>query len=98
MPPFKWFIAEWFIARRYLRAKRKVSLISIISTISILGITVGVFALICVMSVFNGFSSLVRDQLVGFDPHLRVTPVAASTLNHDSLLPLVTRVDGVIGA
>lgn len=98
MPPFKWFMAEWFIARRYLRAKRKISLISIISTISILGITVGVFALVCVMSVFNGFSSLVRDQLVGFDPHLRVTPLSTTTLDPDSLLPSIRRVDGVVGA
>lgn len=89
---------EWFIARRYLRAKRKVSLISIISTISILGITVGVFALVCVMSVFNGFNTLVKDLLVGFDPHLRVTPAAATTLVADSLLPRIRAVPGVVAA
>lgn len=89
---------EWFIARRYLRAKRKVSLISIISTISILGITVGVFALIAVMSVFNGFNSLVKDLLVGFDPHVRVTPIGSTTLAADSLLPRIRSLGGVTAA
>jgi lipoprotein-releasing system permease protein len=89
---------EWFIARRYLRAKRKVSLISIISVISILGITVGVWALICVMSVFNGFNSLVKGLLVGFDPHVRVTPAGSTTLDPDSLLPSIRQLDGVVAA
>lgn len=89
---------EWFIAWRYLRAKRKVSLISIISTISILGITVGVFALVCVMSVFNGFNTLVKDLLVGFDPHVRVTPIASSTIAADSLLPSIRAIGGVTAA
>lgn len=89
---------ESFIARRYLRAKRKVSLISIISVISILGITVGVFALISVMSVFNGFNTLVKDLLVGFDPHVRVTPIGAETLDPDSLLPVIRSIPGVTAA
>lgn len=63
---------ERFIARRYLLSKRKARFISIISFISVTGITVGVAALIIVLSVFNGFNSLVTDILVGFDPHLRV--------------------------
>ncbi|MBC8146073.1 MAG: ABC transporter permease [bacterium] len=87
---------EWFIARRYLRPKR--NLISFISIISILGITVGVFALICVMSVFNGFNSLVKDLLVGFDPHIRVTPAATATLDSDSLLPRIQSISGITAA
>lgn len=69
-----------FIARRYLLSKRKARFISIITLISVVGITVGVAALIIVLSVFNGFNNLVTDILVGFDPHLRIEPVRGVTL------------------
>ena len=63
---------ELFIARRYLRSKRKIRFINIIGYISIVGITVGVAALLIALSVFNGFSSVVTSVLVGFDPHIRI--------------------------
>lgn len=63
---------ENFIARRYLASKRKIQFITIISLISILGITVGVAALLIVMSVFNGFTGIVTSILIGFDPHIRI--------------------------
>jgi lipoprotein-releasing system permease protein len=63
---------ERFIAKRYLISKHKINFISIISLISITGITIGVAALIVVLSVFNGFGSLVTSFLMNFDPHLRV--------------------------
>lgn len=63
---------EFFIAKRYLFSKRKFNFITVISLISVLGVTVGVAALIIVLSVFNGFSSKVTGMLINFDPHLRV--------------------------
>lgn len=63
---------EKFIARRYLLSKHKINFITIISLISITGITLGVAALIVVLSVFNGFGSLVTSYLMNFDPHIRV--------------------------
>ncbi|MGB9664451.1 MAG: FtsX-like permease family protein [Ignavibacteria bacterium] len=63
---------EKFIAFRYLKSKHKVNFITIISFLSILGITVGVAALIVVLSIFNGFASIVTDILVSFDPHLKI--------------------------
>ena len=63
---------ERFIARRYLRSKRQLRFINIIMLVSVIGITVGVAALVIVLSVFNGFNSVVTNVLVGFDPHLRV--------------------------
>jgi lipoprotein-releasing system permease protein len=48
--------------------------INIIMLVSVIGITVGVAALIIVLSVFNGFNSVVTNVLVGFDPHLRIEP------------------------
>ncbi|MFZ4621265.1 MAG: FtsX-like permease family protein [Bacteroidota bacterium] len=62
----------FFIAKRYLLAKKETGFITVISLISILGVTIGVAALIVVLSVFNGFNGLVTDILVGFDPHVRV--------------------------
>lgn len=63
---------ELFIAKRYLRSKHKINFIGIISTISTVGITIGVAALVVVISVFNGFGTLVTDLLVNFDPHVRI--------------------------
>lgn len=63
---------ERFIALRYLLSKHKINFVTIISIISILGITIGVAALIVVLSVFNGFSSLVKNILINFDPHIKI--------------------------
>ncbi|MCU7512656.1 MAG: ABC transporter permease [Ignavibacteria bacterium] len=67
---------EIFIAKRYLRSKHKLNFITIISIVSVLGITLGVAALIVVLSVFNGFGSLVTSILVNFDPHIRITALS----------------------
>lgn len=63
---------ERSIAIRYLVSKRQVGLVSLISFISVVGVTIGVAALVIVLSVFNGFSGLVTSILVNFDPHIRV--------------------------
>ena len=67
---------ESFIAKRYLVSKHKINFITIISFISIAGITIGVAALIVVLSVFNGFGSLVMDYLMNLDPHIRITAIS----------------------
>ncbi|MDX1702523.1 MAG: ABC transporter permease, partial [Melioribacteraceae bacterium] len=64
---------EYLIAKRYLRSKHRLNFISIISVLSTLGVTIGVAALVIVLSVFNGFGSLVTTMLINFDPHVRVT-------------------------
>lgn len=66
-------MVELFIAKRYLRAKHKLNFITIISILSTLGITIGVAALVVVLSVFNGFGSLVTSLLVSFDPHIKIS-------------------------
>ncbi len=63
---------ERSIAIRYLMSKRKLGLVTLISIISVVGVTIGVAALVIVLSVFNGFSGLVTSILVNFDPHIRV--------------------------
>ena len=57
---------EWFVSKRYLRAKRKQKFISLISIISILGVAVGVMALIVVLSVYTGFTEGLRITIA---PH-----------------------------
>ncbi|MEF8815728.1 MAG: ABC transporter permease [Salinibacter sp.] len=75
------------IARRYLASRRKVSLISIITGISTVGVTLGVASLIVVLSVMNGFYDVVRDLLVSLDPHVRVVSAEGQGVaNADSLL------------
>ncbi|HTY11195.1 MAG TPA: ABC transporter permease [Bacteroidota bacterium] len=61
-----------FIAKRHLISKKGAGFITVISVISIAGITIGVAALIVVLSVFNGFNGLVTSILIGFDPHIRI--------------------------
>lgn len=69
----------FFIAKRYLLAKKDASFITVISLISIFGVTIGVAALIVVLSVFNGFNGLVTDILIGFDPHVRIQTTKSTT-------------------
>ncbi len=65
-------MVELYIAKKYARAKHKLSFIGILSIISTLGITIGVAALVIVLSVFNGFGSIVTKILVSFDPHIKI--------------------------
>ena len=87
------------IARRYLASRREVSLISIITGISMTGVTLGVAALIVVLSVMNGFYDFVRDLLVSLDPHVRVVSAEGQGLaNADSLLRLARETKHVTAA
>ncbi|MDZ4711475.1 MAG: FtsX-like permease family protein [bacterium] len=77
---------EFFIAKRYLFSKKKFNFITIISLISIVGVTIGVAALIIVLSVFNGFGSKVIGILVSFDPHIRIESASGNKLfDYESL-------------
>ncbi len=65
---------EVFIARRYLVAKKSHQVINIISTISAIGIAIGTAALIIILSVYNGFDSLIKDMMGTIEPDLCITP------------------------
>ncbi len=64
-----------FIAKRYLISKKKQNIINIISGISVAGIIVGTIALVIVLSVFNGFNSLITSYFSDFDADLKITPI-----------------------
>ena len=64
----------FFVARRYLFAKKSHHAINIISGIAVVGVAVTTMALVCTLSVFNGFRGLVASLFTHFDPELKVTP------------------------
>jgi lipoprotein-releasing system permease protein len=63
---------EWYVARRYLTARRRQAFISLISFVSILGVGVGVMALVIALALMTGVQSELRDRIVGTDAHVYV--------------------------
>ncbi len=89
---------EFFIGLRYLKAKRKSRFISAISFISILGITVGVTALIVVLSVMTGFQDDLKEKILGINAHILVMEFGGSMRDYSGVTEVVKDVDGVRGA
>lgn len=75
---------QFFIAWRYLFAKKSHNVINIISAISAIGMAIGTAALIIILSVYNGFDSLVRSMLGNVEPELLVTPAKGKVFVPDS--------------
>lgn len=63
----------FYIARRYLISKKSVNVINIISGVSIAGVTVGTFALVVILSVFNGLDFSIKSLFSTFDPDIKIT-------------------------
>jgi lipoprotein-releasing system permease protein len=88
---------EFFIAKRYLKSKRKTGFISLITYISIGGVMVGVAALIIVLSVMNGFEQEVRTRIVGTDAHIRVTTFYNRGIsNYEEVMAQLEHLDHVV--
>lgn len=75
---------ELLISRRYLFSKKSHNAINIVSMIAVVGVAVATMAMVIVMSVFNGFQGLVAELFTGFDPELRITPVAGNSIDLSS--------------
>lgn len=75
---------SFFIARRYLFAKKSHNAINIISMISVCSVAVATVALVCVLSVYNGFNDLVASMFSHFDPELKITPVVGKVFDPDT--------------
>lgn len=71
-----------FISSRYLFSRKHVSLISILTGISIAGITIGTALLIVILSVFNGFFDVIRGFLLSFDPDIRIEMADGGVMNY----------------
>ncbi|MBE9536568.1 MAG: lipoprotein-releasing ABC transporter permease subunit [Proteobacteria bacterium] len=80
---------EVFVGLRYLKAKRKQSFISIITLISIAGITVGVMALIVVLAVMTGFQEDLRDKILGTNSHIVITQYSKGMDDFESVVKKV---------
>ncbi len=74
---------SFYIARRYLLGKKSQNAINIISGISILGIATGTMALVIVLSVFNGFDSVVKSLFNTFDPEIKISATEGKTFTPD---------------
>jgi lipoprotein-releasing system permease protein len=89
---------ELFIGLRYTRAKRRNHFISFISLISMLGIALGVAALIIVLSVMNGFQKEIRARILGVTPHLQVANDSGAIAGWEPLLQTVAAHPEVLAA
>lgn len=73
------------VAVRYFRAKKNERFVSIIAGVSLMGVTIGVAALIVVMSVMNGFHYELTKNIIGLNGDISITPVSRSIANYDEI-------------
>jgi lipoprotein-releasing system permease protein len=91
--PFSGF--ERMVAWRYLRSRRKETVISVIASISFLGIMLGVATLIVVMAVMNGFRAELLTRILGVNGHLIVTPIDLPLEDYEQVADRINGVGGV---
>ncbi|MGB5800861.1 MAG: lipoprotein-releasing ABC transporter permease subunit, partial [Mesorhizobium sp.] len=91
--PFSAF--ERTVAWRYLRSRRKETVISVIASISFLGIMLGVATLIVVMAVMNGFRAELLTRILGVNGHLIVTPIDTPLEDYAAVAGRINQVAGV---
>lgn len=74
----------FFVARRYLISKKSHTAINIISGVSMCGVAIATAALVCILSVFNGFEDMVANLFTSFDPELKIVPAEGKFMQADS--------------
>jgi len=94
--PFSRF--EFLIAGRYLRARRRDRFVSVITSLTVTGIALGVAALIVVTSVMNGFNSELVSKLLGLNGHFSAYPIEQRFTDYDESAAKISGVDGVVAA
>jgi lipoprotein-releasing system permease protein len=88
---------ELFVAQRYLTAKRKQAFISVITLISILGITIGVMALVIAIALITGFQEDVQDKILGATSHIMVSDLSGEGLkDYTGLMERIRGLKGVV--
>lgn len=84
------------IALRYLLGKKSHAAVNAIAIVSVVGVAVATAAVVCVLSVFNGFQSVISGRLDTMSPDLMVTPIEGKTItNGDSLSKAISKISGV---
>jgi len=91
---------EFFVASRYLRAKRKQAVISVITVISIVGVAAGVMALVIALAINNGFRNTLQRSLLGATAHITILEKAPGEgiTNWAELDPKLRRIPHVVSA
>lgn len=87
-----------FIGFRYTRAKRRNQFISFITLSSFIGIAIGVWALITVLSVMNGFQAEIRDRILGMASHAAISGLNGTLENWQSMDKLIEKQPHVLGS
>jgi lipoprotein-releasing system permease protein len=91
--PFAAF--EWMIAMRYIRPSRREGVVSVIAILSLVGIAIGVAALIIVLAVMNGFRHELLSRILGLQGHAEVQSLYGNMPNYDALAAKIRAVPGV---
>ncbi len=89
---------EFFVGFRYLRARRRDAFISLITFISMMGVTIGVMTLNIVLAVMTGFERDLRDRILGFNPHVVLHNYGGTIDRHDDVVRTVRETQGVAAA
>jgi lipoprotein-releasing system permease protein len=89
---------EWFISLRYLKARRRQGFISLISIISVAGVTVGVMALIVVLAVMTGFTDSLREKILGINSHIVIQRLGRGITDYNKVSAMVLQAKGVMAA
>lgn len=89
---------EFYIGKRYLRARRKQGFISLISLLSTAGVTVGVMALIVVIAVMTGAQAEFRSRILGVDSHAILMRYGGEIANYRGLIDQIQNEKGVVSA
>ena len=75
---------SFYIAQRYLFSKKSHNAINVISFVSVCGVAVATIALVCALSVYNGFNDLVSSLFGHFDAELKITPVKGKVFDPET--------------
>jgi lipoprotein-releasing system permease protein len=77
----------WFIAKKFIFSKKDSRFINFISSISVVGIALGVATLVIALSVLNGFEQTITNKIVDFDSHIKITSYRSILPDHSKILP-----------
>ncbi|MDB5530152.1 MAG: transporter permease [Devosia sp.] len=86
---------EWIIAGRYLRARRKEAFISVIASLTMVGLAIGVATLIVVMSVMNGFRAELLTKILGLNGHFTAFPIEREFTDYKETIANLQKIPGV---
>src|SRR4051794_21515208 len=89
---------EWFVARRYLTARRKQAFISLISGVSTLGVGVGVMALIIALALMTGVQTELQEHINGYTAHVYIYRPDTQSFGSDADVQRFASMPGVEGA